>query len=188
MDCQHVQQLIEEYRENTLDEALRSRIQTHLVVCDTCRRVYMDAENLGRLLSRMPGASAPDDFEDRLRRQIQSIPAVFPSRSRRFSRRALLVAATIVFFVGAVTIFQVLNLQRQPDASVEMSERPVDIDPLVLEIPIESELYQTDHRDYIRFISKDTETGDDVFIQMPASYPIRDFQKMETVYLQEVSH
>jgi len=187
MDCQQIRHVVDEYRAGSLPGEARAAVRRHLVRCGDCRDYYAGVEALGRLVSALPRVTAPDNFEARLGQRLNEDRHAARRFRRPFPRQALLLAATFLLAVGVTVIFRAVDWTGPPEPAMLRSEMASQEIP-IMEIPLEPDVYSSGGDEYIRFISKDRRTGEDVFVQMPATYRIQDFQAMENVYLHEVSH
>lgn len=187
MDCQQVRHVVEEYRAGSLPGRMGTAVRNHLVRCGACRDFYAAADTIGRLVSALPRVPAPENFEALLYRRLNEQLDIPRRPGRSFPRQALLLVATLLLALGVTVIYRSVDWTSSPEPVGLRSESAIQDIP-VMEIPLEPELYAPGGNEYIRFISKDRRTGEDVFVQMPASYRIQDFQAMENVYLHEVSH
>jgi hypothetical protein len=187
MDCHQVREVMDEYRERSLPGDTRTVVRDHLARCEACREFYAEAEEIGRLVAVLPRVKAPDSFEASLRLRLPGQPERHGRSRLTFPRQALLLAATLLLAIGVTVVYRTIDWSTAPDPATLQSQS-IDQEFPVMEIPIEPEIYNPAGEEYIRFISRDHQTGQDVFVQMPASYRIQNFQDMENVYLHEVSH
>jgi anti-sigma factor RsiW len=77
MLCQEIESRILDYQEGRLPPAQRARVETHLAGCAACREFARQLQQLDAVLAaraKVPVLS--DGFERRLRRRVQSAPAV----------------------------------------------------------------------------------------------------------------
>jgi anti-sigma factor RsiW len=80
MDCRQFAKQVGDYVNGTLDEKLVRSAQEHVSTCERCASLARELENTSRLVSSMERASAPADFEERLRARLasQRSPAAAP--------------------------------------------------------------------------------------------------------------
>jgi anti-sigma factor RsiW len=188
MNCQDVQYRIDDYAADRLEDATRRSIRIHLESCALCRDFLREEDAFRRMVAELPSATAPADFDERLRKALfrapsrQSTPVVvFPWT------RALLTAASLLL---AVTLFWVAWPTLNPPSPgaagpVARNGHPAS-DELVIPLPAGSQ--EGARQERVRFVTKDLNTGGDMYVEMPARYSLNDFQQMESYYLQEVSH
>ena len=185
--CQNIQQFLDEYREKTLSDRKMVQVKKHLDSCSECRSQLAEANRISLWMSNLPQVAAPTDFEKNLHQRLQGNRPE-PAATTFFStRRLILLAATVLVGIGLVVVWQAITPPTPPQTMANQ-EPSLEEEFGVVEIPIESEYVTSPENQYIRFLSRDRESGNDVFIQMPSTYRLRDFKSMENVYLQEVSH
>ncbi|MCS6918366.1 MAG: zf-HC2 domain-containing protein [Fimbriimonadales bacterium] len=72
MRCEQVRNLLNEYIEGSVSEALRERVQAHLDACAACRREYQLTQSIWRGLSAMPSVSPPADLHARIMTHVRA--------------------------------------------------------------------------------------------------------------------
>ncbi len=103
MNCKEVKFYLYEYIHNELDEGLKTEIEHHLMVCESCKE---ELEKTTAILSYVPSVSdtfLPDDLRKRIIYKTINTPFRFPKRVFG-AALALFVAAALSFF-SAKAIF-----------------------------------------------------------------------------------
>lgn len=72
MRCEQVKNLLNDYIEGSVSEALRERVQAHLNVCADCQREYRFAQSIWRGLSAMPEVAPPADLHARIMTHVRA--------------------------------------------------------------------------------------------------------------------
>ena len=62
MTCADVEPLLDEYAANELTEQENAAVVRHLAACADCRAALHELRELGRRISALPAATAPDDL------------------------------------------------------------------------------------------------------------------------------
>ncbi|MFN4033215.1 MAG: zf-HC2 domain-containing protein [Fimbriimonadales bacterium] len=109
MRCEQVKQLLNEYIEGSVSEALRERLQAHLGRCAECRRELKLTQAIWRGLSAMPEVQPPADLHARIMTHVRA-----NTRLREASPRLILwrwAAAT----AAAAGLFLMGFFAAQPD-------------------------------------------------------------------------
>lgn len=98
-DCDRIKELLSEYLGQHLNSEDRARVESHLKVCESCRRDYESLQATVGLLSRVPSAAAPRSFI------ITGIaPLPYPSFFRALrTATAVLAVMLVLLFAGDVT-------------------------------------------------------------------------------------
>lgn len=72
MRCEQVKNLLNEYIEGSVSEALRERIQAHLDACAGCRREYRFLQSMWQGLSSMPEVVPPVGLHERIMTHVRA--------------------------------------------------------------------------------------------------------------------
>lgn len=100
MDCEKLNQCLEAYLEDTLEEAQVGEIQQHLANCPDCACLVQMCRDL-----KTEEGEVPESFSSSWRQQIRKEEKMENKQQKRKSLRSLLaVAAAVVFIVGGTLI------------------------------------------------------------------------------------
>lgn len=72
MRCEQVRNLLNDYCEGSLSEAMRERVEAHLRVCADCRRELQFTQAIWRGLSTMPEIALPSDLHARIMTHVRA--------------------------------------------------------------------------------------------------------------------
>lgn len=180
MKCESIQLKYDDYAAGTLPFAEAARIQAHLRDCPHCARYYTFCREAGNRLRHLPGPGAPENFENRLRERLRGQPLVRPVRPVRWNRFLLAAACLACFISGALLTYRLAGpAVESPAGGTLATESAV--------IPLSPGGQEPDNR-RIRFITKDQATGQDILLEMPASYRLNNLPEVESQYMQEISY
>ena len=110
---EEAQERFDRYREGDLPAAEQTQMEQHFAACTECREGYQRFLTALNALSRLPSATAPADFVDKVQGQIRR-----RSRGRFFSRpidwssRLPYEVLSVVMLVAIVAIFLFIFLGR----------------------------------------------------------------------------
>lgn len=82
MRCEQVKNLLNEYAEGAVSEALRERVQAHLNACTDCKREYQFSQSIWRGLSAMPEVTPPADLHARIMTHVRANTRVREAQQR----------------------------------------------------------------------------------------------------------
>jgi hypothetical protein len=82
MRCEQVKNLLNEYIEGSVSEALRERIQAHLDICAECRREWRFLQSIWQGLSAMPEVAPPADLHARIMTHVRANARARESQQR----------------------------------------------------------------------------------------------------------
>ncbi len=188
MNCQDILFQRDDYLEQRLPPPSREEIRQHLVDCEECRTAFEMFDRLTVVIDDLPRIQAPENFETVLRQRMHNSAIRFQPTGQFQWQRFWLLAASLILFVTALFVFRPdISQPAAPDRPVQ--NRLTDIPGVVMDIPIPAaDLTADNQREMIRFVAKDYDTGEDVFVELPAAYRLRDYQNLETAFVKEVSH
>jgi anti-sigma factor RsiW len=72
LDCSAVVGLINQYLDDSLDAATRSRLEHHIRECDHCKRYLAQIQQTAKLLSGLGKDDIPDDVLNAFQRMLAS--------------------------------------------------------------------------------------------------------------------
>ncbi len=66
MNCGFEQELLSMYADGTLKQEFLSRVETHVLECEKCRRSLRDMQEVGNALNSLPRERAPNALIERI--------------------------------------------------------------------------------------------------------------------------
>lgn len=130
MNCNEVREWMSLYIDHMLDEEQMDSMKNHLDTCDACRCELNELRNIAQLLQEVPDLPVPEEFDQLLRRAIQSEKKAI----KRGHQQQKWIRYTSLAAVFAIGIFSVLHFQGQiptepvpailsgPEATVMMTQ------------------------------------------------------------------
>lgn len=114
MNCNHVQSLLTEFADDTLDAGTAWQVQTHLSDCDACRTLHRELASVQRLLHTLPPAAPSAGFDAALAQRLAltrrpaaapppSLRAKLSFRTMTFRRLRPALALSLVLAAGTFT-------------------------------------------------------------------------------------
>lgn len=202
MNCRQSRRILLEPLAAGFREDQREGAFSHLTHCASCGAYRAEEAALDRLVASLDRVEAPPDFEAALRRKLAA-PATppAPARNRRAWRFVpIAAAASVALTAGALLLFRLAGAgggavgpggtgaaAPAESALADGLDRPPTLSGPEVVIPIPSVGVSSDPS-IIRMISRDRSTGDDMYVEMPATAPLRNFKAMEASYVRDVSH
>lgn len=185
MNCTEARSLYDDDKDGRLDAGTAGRLTAHLSHCPACAHEFRDRDALGALCRQLPRAEAPAGFESLLRARL-SAPGPQGRRKTVSWRQGILVAASALLAMGLGFTF---NLWRPaaPRSAVVLQPAPGP-SPREFVVPVLAPGHSPADPGTIRFVTKDRQTGDDIYVELPASYTPKDMKAIESRYLTEVSY
>jgi hypothetical protein len=127
MNCKKCQQLLYEYRDETLDSFLREDVGNHLEICSACREVYAREEQLARDFRQLAV-----HLQERLSDQIQEPPLSRFSPGRLRTGTVMvgmkwgLAAALglLLFFMAGLLFHPPAERQPRPEPLIALRQEP----------------------------------------------------------------
>ncbi len=217
-DCRRIHLLCPEFQSGTLDPAGQDVVRDHLASCPECIAFYSQEAALDQLVADIPAVAAPEGFEQELafRLTLPDEPAlrkagwrnVLHLRRAAFAATALLaVAVSVMFFLpreapepasptwasrlatpAIPTTRQVYKPMAAPAPRMTSASAPLLAAAKPVEIPLPAAARRTNSTPSVRLISRDVDSGNAYYIEMPATYRISDFRELESRYIREVSY
>ncbi|MBI3940780.1 MAG: zf-HC2 domain-containing protein [Acidobacteria bacterium] len=178
MNCKEVQRRLQPLLDGDLDAEILRQVQSHLKQCPECTALKRDFESLGRLAKTELPARAPEDFEGRLRMQLDAA-----GRRRRFwtfrpPSLAWGAAAALILIVSSVFFASDGSHERQPEVLPSLPISEARVSPVVL--PADPGM------PHMHIIVPDD--PDNVLVRIPSTVRITRAELNQDFFLSEVSH
>ena len=217
-DCRRIQLLCPEFQSGTLEPAWQDVVRDHLSACPECIAFYGQEAALDQMIADVPSVAAPDGFERELafRLTLPDEPALRGEGRRGLHRmRRAAFAATAILAVAVSVMFflpreapapspsswasrlaipaipatrQVYKPTAAPAPRMTSASAPLLAAAKPVEIPLPAAARRTNSTPSVQLISRDVDSGNAYYIEMPATYRISDFRELESRYIREVSY